>query len=431
MKEPQFDLKRPIESDSSDVDIDHSTKIIDEVSTDKNEPNDGTPNDTSVSTDNPDETDKPTETDKPDSNETDYSKLEKVTVSTDDGDLNLYVSSNGDYINEKGEVVYTKDQLEEPVDEYEEFFKSVDIKITDDNGNVKEYDKSLKGLSEYAKDVYSTAVSETLKSNNEDVFKQSLFENYPVLKDVIEHLDKKGSLEDFDFNVDIYSELKEDDKSIHRALIRKDKLSKGDTLEEVEEYISYLEDKGKLFDTAKIVQSKFKTQKQQEEQLALQKQQEDHINTWGLDPKTHKPVNADNSVYDIVFNKGKLRLTETDQITIPDKIRVKSNNGFIAKTRSDFFKFLYDKKPYKDSSGKVAHYTDYEYLKLRESENKNINHELYDAYKSFVGYDPLLETSKDTDTNYKNTVKKLKVKTSNSVNSNTNKQLKLKRQINN
>jgi len=432
MKEPQFNIKRPIDFDdnSDDENKDNIDLLIkeeddkevnekDEIKSDND--TSGTPSDSSDF-----------KKDKEDENNLDFSKLEKVQVSTENGEVSLYVSKEGNYINEKGEVVYTKEQLEEEVDEYSELFNSIDVKIKSEDGNFKEYDKSIKGVSEYIKDLYDTAVSETLKSNNEEVFKQSLFENYPIVKDVIEHLDKKGSLEGFDFTLNVYSDFGKDDKSIQRSLIRKDKLSKGDKLEEVEDYISYLEDKDKLYDAAKVVQSKFKENKELEEQRNKQLELDTHRSFWGLDPKTNKPIQVENSVYDLLFNKQALVLSNTEKVTIPDKLRVKSNNGFVAKSKADFLKFIYDKKPYKDSSGKVSYYTEYEYFKLKDQSSKNINHEVYDAYKTFLGYDPLASINKDTDSNYKEAVKKLKLKTSDSQENNSlNKQFKLKRQINN
>lgn len=371
--------------------------------------------------------DKPKET----SNDLDFSKLEKVTVETEEGDKDLFVNTEGDYINEKGEVVYTKDQLDtDTPNEYDKFFESVEIPILDDAGNPKEYDKSVDGIAQYTKDLYQTAVAKTLESNNEDVFYTNLFTKHPVIKDAIDYLESNGSLKGFNADVDVNAELTEDNKETQRAFIRKDRLDKGETAEEAEEYIKYLEEVDKLYSTATTVKDRIIKSKQQAEQQNRIKQEQDYVRTWGLSPKDHSPVKgADNSVYDLIFNKKTLVLSKDQEITIPDTIRVKEGNSFTPKSREDFFRFMYDKVP-KEVDGQVTYLTEYEYKKHQDSIGKNINHELYDAYKLFVNYDPLSVANKDTDKEYKEAKKKLKLKTglTSSGTSNNNK-LKLRQQI--
>lgn len=414
MSKIQFAQNRqePDDSDDMGVDVDHSKEVVID-------------NTDQVKTGVPDII--PTSVNTPPATEVKSDDLQKVIIAGEDGkDQELFINANGDAVNEKGEVIYTKDKLESD-DEVTPFdiLDEPDIPIIDEAGKLKNYNKDPKGLSEYIKDVYQQAAKDTLKDNNEEVFYNKLFSDYPVIKDVLDHVKKTGSVQGFDFEVDITAKLEKDKLNPLRSIIRKDRLNKGETPEEAEAYITYLEGQDKLFESAVSVQDRMvKTKKQQVQNEAIQ-QAVNFENYWGISAKDNTPISVDNSVYDIVNNKKEI-VIDGQTLNIPEVIKVKTGEAsFTTKSRQDFFRFLFDVKPYKIGN-QVQNMTEYAYrtyIKEAKREPNRIHYDVYDALKEFIGEDPLLNVD-STRNNYIDAQKRMKVTSSPGSSSSSIKQIK-------
>lgn len=416
MSKIQFAQNRqePDDSDDMGVDVDHSKELVID-------------NTDQVKIGVPDIT--PATVDTPPVSDIKIDDLQKVTIAGEDGkDQELFINANGDAVNEKGEVIYTKDKLESD-DEVTPFdiLDEPEIPIIDESGKLKNYNKDPKGLSEYIKDVYQQAAKDTLRDNNEEVFYNKLFNDYPVIKDVLDHVKKTGGVQGFDFEVDITAKLEKDKLNPLRSIIRKDRLNKGETPEEAEAFVKYLEDQDKLFDSAVSVQDRMiKAKKQQVQNEAIQ-QAVNFENYWGISAKDNTPIAVDNSIYDIVNNKKEI-LIDGQTLNIPDVIKVKTGEAsFTTKSRQDFFRFLFDVKPYKIGN-QVQNMTEYAYrtyIKEAKREPNRIHYDVYDALKEFIGEDPLLNVD-STRNNYIDAKKRMKVASSSGSPSSGNKQLKFK-----
>ncbi len=379
--------------------------------------------DVNTNKDKEDKEDKDNKDDK-DDKPFDTSTLKKVTVETEDGEVELYESEDGNYVNDSGEVVYKKEDIEVESNPIEEFFDKTEVKVQDENGEYKKYDASLEGLKTYVEDIKNQVASEVLESNNEEVFISNLISKYPVLSDVLPHLDKYGSLDNYDASIDVFRDIKQDDLESQRAIIRKDRLAKGETVEEANGYISYLEDNEKLYNVAKSTQDRIKQDKEQYNSQIEQNKQNEFIQTWGINPKTGKPVEVEGSVRDLIFNKKEITIQD-QKFKIPDQIRVKQGNSFVSKNKSEFFDYLYKPQVF-DVGGQKSKMSKYQYDSLVRDSNKTMNDDLYEAFTMFTHTNPLIEQKEDL-TKYNTTKNKLKVK--GGTNKSTGKiALKVKRQ---
>lgn len=103
----------------------------------------------------------------------------------------------GNAVNEKGEIVKTKEEVDAIISESEtedlppiteELSQLLGYKILDETGKPKVYEESTEGLVSYIKDV---------TEKQREIDEQEFFEGFPLAKEIAEHIKKGGTEEDF------------------------------------------------------------------------------------------------------------------------------------------------------------------------------------------------------------------------------------------
>lgn len=326
------------------------------------------------------------------------------TVEVDnDGVVTTYtVDDNGNAVDDKGEIVYTKEQLDEGDDtppagdiDVQAVVDSTKIPIYDQEGNAVEFDNTPEGLNNYVEAVYQRASNESVQQ----AF-NSLYTQYPFLNNMLNHIDAGGVVEDFKQETD-YAKIKLDktnEKQL-RAIAIEGYMSKGMDAEKANNYFDYIKSTGtdndeifteatnelKYLNDNKVARDTAKTQEQEN---TNRQQQLDTDNYWGVSIDEQGQLvnlNKENSVYSII-NSGTINV-DTDTFTIPEKIKVIENGKPKLYSRGDFFAYLRQPITVLDENGNRVT-TTRDNVKIQEANAKRTNHNsVLEAYKRFTNND--------------------------------------------
>lgn len=233
----------------------------------------------------------------------------------------------------------------------------------DENGNPIVFDDNEEGIAAYVETVVQSRVKEaqTAAINN-------LFETYPQVEQVINHLKLNGTLDDF-VEIPDRSQItvSKDNEEQQAAFIREEwKLSgkKGD----VNKFIDYCKNAGILYDTA--VESKEAVDSIYESRLAEQKAQ--------VEAKEAAAAAEEKAYWDNVektISKGELL-----GYSIPEQIQCNKDGKKVMLSRKDFLKYV--STPV-DSEGNTAYMLD----EAKVDSNARMQDDLLKAFLRFTGGD--------------------------------------------
>jgi hypothetical protein len=233
----------------------------------------------------------------------------------------------------------------------------------DENGNPIVFDDNEEGIAAYVETVVQSRVKEaqTAAINN-------LFETYPQVEQVINHLKLNGTLDDF-VEIPDRSQItvSKDNEEQQAAFIREEwKLSgkKGD----VNKFIDYCKNTGILYDTA--VESKEAVDSIYESRLAEQKAQ--------VEAKEAAAAAEEKAYWDNVektISKGELL-----GYSIPEQIQCNKDGKKVMLSRKDFLKYV--STPV-DSEGNTAYMLD----EAKVDSDARMQDDLLKAFLRFTGGD--------------------------------------------
>lgn len=233
----------------------------------------------------------------------------------------------------------------------------------DENGNPIVFDDNEEGIAAYVETVVQSRVKEaqTAAINN-------LFETYPQVEQVINHLKLNGTLDDF-VEIPDRSQItvSKDNEEQQAAFIREEwKLSgkKGD----VNKFIDYCKNAGILYDTA--VESKEAVDSIYESRLAEQKAQ--------VEAKEAAVAAEEKAYWDNVektISKGELL-----GYSIPEQIQCNKDGKKVMLSRKDFLKYV--STPV-DSEGNTAYMLD----EAKVDSDARMQDDLLKAFLRFTGGD--------------------------------------------
>lgn len=288
------------------------------------------------------------------------------TVNVDGVDYTI--DANGNAVDADGTVFRTAAELAELIaqngsepsvlDQLQTRFGS-DFK--DEDGNPIVFDNNAEGIAAYVDTVVQSRIVEaqTAALNN-------LFETYPQVEQVINHLKLNGTLEDF---VEIPDRsnitVSKDNEEQQASFIREEwKLSgkKGD----VNKFIDYCKNAGILYDTA--VESKEAVDSIYESRLAEQKAQ--------VEAKEAAAAAEEKAYWDNVektISKGELL-----GYSIPEQIQCNKDGKKVMLSRKDFLKYV--STPV-DSEGNTAYMLD----EAKVDSNVRMQDDLLKAFLKFTG----------------------------------------------
>lgn len=288
------------------------------------------------------------------------------TVNVDGVDYTI--DANGNAVDADGTVFRTAAELAELIaqngsepsvlDQLQTRFGS-DFK--DEDGNPIVFDNNAEGITAYVDTVVQSRIVEaqTAALNN-------LFETYPQVEQVINHLKLNGTLEDFVEIPDRSSiTVSKDNEEQQATFIREEwKLSgkKGD----VNKFIDYCKNAGILYDTA--IESKEAVDSIYESRLAEQKAQ--------VEAKEAAAAAEEKAYWDNVektISKGELL-----GYSIPEQIQCNKDGKKVMLSRKDFLKYV--STPV-DSEGNTAYMLD----EAKVDSNARMQDDLLKAFLKFTG----------------------------------------------
>jgi hypothetical protein len=340
-------------------------------------------------------------------------KIKKAESSLIEGteielDGKTFVVNKDGNIEQDGKILKTKQELaslllEAETNREEDYIdviqKATNLVITDDTGVPIKYDNTVEGLTKYAQDLYTNG-----RTLGATTYEQELFSQFPVLKDVIEHLTLKGSLDGFKEQVDYSSINIEDDEQQHIDIYVKAKTAQGMSANEIADMVNYLKADKKLKDAAITSLSYLREVQKQEKvnraaAIEQRKKEEDLeiANYW-------------NEVHTVINDK-QLVLGEKKFI-LPEIIKVKDNTGkVVTKTLKDFQEYI--EKPLNFTiNGQIHTMTQHDYDEYIENTKRTPHNDLFDAYRRFTRYDDSQLIAANVSSNIVKQVIKLKTKAS-------------------
>lgn len=290
------------------------------------------------------------------------------TVNVDGVDY--IIDANGNALTADGTVFRTAAELAELISQngsepsvLEQLQSRFGSDFEDENGNPVVFDNNAEGIAAYVDTIVQNRMAEAQIAALND-----LFDTYPQIEQVINHLELNGTLEDF-VEIPDRSQItvSENNEEQQAAFIREEwKLSgkKGD----VNKFIDYCKNAGILYDTA--VESKEAVDSIYESRLAEQKAQ--------VEAQEAAAAAAEeaywNNVEDII-SKGELL-----GYSIPEQIQCNRDGKKTMLSRRDFLNYV--SVPV-DNEGNTAYMLD----EARVDSNARIQDDLLKAFLRFTGGD--------------------------------------------
>lgn len=284
------------------------------------------------------------------------------------------VDENNNLVDEKGEIFKKGEELEEYLKTLEQsdedakeelsidsIQESLGIEITDENGKEVQFENTPEGIKQYV-----AAVIETQQQEIAETTLNTLWDKYPVIKDVLDYYLANGeSLEGFNAEAPNYDvDIDDNNESQQESIIKlawKEQNRKGN----VDDYIAYLKSSGKLLSVAEEELEGLKeADKERREAYARQaqevakRQQEEQEKYWA-------------GVKEVIDSK------KIAGYKIPDTIIIKREGKSIAVTPNDFFNYIYRV----DKEG----VTQYQRDLMKDSAENRRDDEILRAFLKFTG----------------------------------------------
>ena len=284
------------------------------------------------------------------------------------------VDENNNLVDEKGEIFKKGEELEEYLKTLEQsdedakeelnidsIQEALGIEITDEDGKEVQFENTPEGIKQYV-----AAVIETQQQEIAETTLNTLWDKYPVIKDVLDYYLANGeSLEGFNAESPNYDvDIDDNDESQQESIIKlawKEQNRKGN----VDDYIAYLKSSGKLLSVAEEELEGLKeAAKEQREAYARQaqevakRQQEEQEKYWV-------------GVKEVIDSK------KIAGYNIPDTIIIKREGKNIAVTPNDFFNYIYRV----DKEG----VTQYQRDLMKDSAESRRDDEILRAFLKFTG----------------------------------------------
>ncbi len=299
-------------------------------------------------------------------------KLEEGTT-LEIGDAKYTVDKDGNVIDSNGNIFKEAAQVSEWMKEFDNVEENtsdisidaikaaVGIEITDDNDKPIVFDNTIEGIKSYV-----DSVIETSKQEHYDTAINTLYQKYPIVKNVINYYVANGnSLEGFGQVPDRSGiEIDENNEAQQEQIIRtawSERNQRGD----VNSYINYLKSSGTLLATAKEELDGLKeadAQYKRDIEAKAAAEEKERVETleryW-------------NGVHDIVKSR------KIAGYQIPESIVITRNGQKLSVTPEDFFNYIYRV----DKEGKSAYERDLE----SETPDVRRDDEILRAYLKYVG----------------------------------------------
>lgn len=299
-------------------------------------------------------------------------KLEEGTT-LEIGDTKYTVDKDGNVVDSNGNIFKEASQVSEWMKEFENVEEitsdisidsikaAIGIEITDDNDKPIVFDNTVEGIKSYI-----DSVIETSKQEHYDTAINTLYQKYPIVKDVINYYVANGnSLEGFGQVPDRSGiEIDENNEAQQEQIIRtawSERKQRGD----VNSYINYLKSSGTLLATAKEELDGLKeadAQYKRDIEAKAAAEEKEKIETleryW-------------NGVHDIIKSR------KIAGYQIPESIVITRDGQKLSVTPEDFFNYIYRV----DKEGKSA------YERNLEAETPDVRRddEILRAYLKYVG----------------------------------------------
>lgn len=299
-------------------------------------------------------------------------KLEEGTT-LEIGDAKYTVDKDGNVVDSNGNIFKEASQVSEWMKEFENVEENtsdisidsikaaIGIEITDDNDKPIVFDNTVEGIKSYV-----DSVIETSKQEHYDTAINTLYQKYPIVKDVINYYVANGnSLEGFGQVPDRSGiEIDENNEAQQEQIIRtawSERKQRGD----VNSYINYLKSSGTLLATAKEELDGLKeadAQYKRDIEAKAAAEEKEKIETleryW-------------NGVHDIIKSR------KIAGYQIPESIVITRDGQKLSVTPEDFFNYIYRV----DKEGKSAYERDLE----AETPDVRRDNEILRAYLKYVG----------------------------------------------
>ena len=299
-------------------------------------------------------------------------KLEEGTT-LEIGDTKYTVDKDGNVVDSNGNIFKEASQVSEWMKEFENVEETtsdisidsikaaIGIEITDDNDKPIVFDNTVEGIKSYV-----DSVIETSKQEHYDTAINTLYQKYPIVKDVINYYVANGnSLEGFGQVPDRSGiEIDENNEVQQEQIIRtawSERKQRGD----VNSYINYLKSSGTLLATAKEELDGLKeadAQYKRDIEAKAAAEEKEKIETleryW-------------NGVHDIIKSR------KIAGYQIPESIVITRDGQKLSVTPEDFFNYIYRV----DKEGKSAYERDLE----AETPDVRRDDEILRAYLKYVG----------------------------------------------
>ena len=310
---------------------------------------------------------------KDENNENDNpTKLEEGTT-LEIGNDKYTVDKDGNVVDSNGNIFKEASQVSEWMKEFENVEETtsdisidsikaaIGIEITDDNDKPIVFDNTVEGIKSYI-----DSVIETSKQEHYDTAINTLYQKYPIVKDVINYYVANGnSLEGFGQVPDRSGiEIDENNEAQQEQIIRtawSERKQRGD----VNSYINYLKSSGTLLATAKEELDGLKeadAQYKRDIETKAAAEEKEKIETleryW-------------NGVHDIIKSR------KIAGYQIPESIVITRDGQKLSVTPEDFFNYIYRV----DKEGKSAYERDLE----AETPDVRRDDEILRAYLKYVG----------------------------------------------
>ena len=299
-------------------------------------------------------------------------KLEEGTT-LEIGDTKYTVDKDGNVVDSNGNIFKEASQVSEWMKEFENVEETtsdisidsikaaIGIEITDANDKPIVFDNTVEGIKSYV-----DSVIETSKQEHYDTAINTLYQKYPIVKDVINYYVANGnSLEGFGQVPDRSGiEIDENNEAQQEQIIRtawSERKQRGD----VNSYINYLKSSGTLLATAKEELDGLKeadAQYKRDIEAKAAAEEKEKIETleryW-------------NGVHDIIKSR------KIAGYQIPESIVITRDGQKLSVTPEDFFNYIYRV----DKEGKSAYERDLE----AETPDVRRDDEILRAYLKYVG----------------------------------------------
>lgn len=321
-----------------------------------------------------------------------------------------YVLNKDGNIVKDGAVFKTKADLknlllaDESDDTPENYVSSIqeatNLVIVGENNEPVSYENTLPGLTQYVQDVHRNG-----QELGASQYEEQLFNKFPILKEVIDHLTiTNGSLNGFTEQTDYSNVTVGDDENQQIDLYTKAQLARGVSMTEITDMVKYLKEDKKLKTYAESALSYLKANQDQRtteraNAIAQLQAQEEAENTayWN---------NVDTILRSKVIEVG------DKKFSLPEVIRVKEGDGkVITKSLKDFEDYI--KKPINVRiNNKVYTMTRHDYDEYLEDTKRTPHHDLFEAFRRFTKYDDSQIIAANASSSVVKKVIKLKSKTS-------------------